>query len=679
MLFGPESTGKTTLARQLAGHFKTEWVPEYMRIYLEDKFPGQVPVITPEDLLHIAEGQLKLEKEKEQKARDFLFLDTDLLELIVYSEVYYGQTDEKLKNLAEANPHDFYLLMDVDIPWEPDPLRDKPHERMEMFHAFEQMLRKKNLPYIVINGTGEKRLQKTIQFLEAMKKYHHLFSPQDLAGFHKRNISPGEIHRQWEALKKGKLYVDIQKPATPGDGIIRLLEDSQKRYREIFKREQNQHKIVKFVPASGAATRMFKDCHLLKNYFQKNPGTSVDEALEALQLETCKEKRNRFPLLAFYEEWIHAMHKMFPDTDNLSPDEQFKKSIESLLSPEGLNYGNIPKALVLFHKYETEKRTALEEHMVEARQVSGGKLHLTVVPEKEKLFRETIQKVKDKYPGVEIDFSYQDPSTDTVMTDEKGNLVRDENGQIVFRPGGHGSLLQNLLQAGGDMLFIKNIDNVQKDAYKTDTFLWYEILGGMLLDKIKKLHAVLTKLETEKPGKNEIKSILEEIREVYPLRLIEGFDTLPASHQREYLMYKLNRPVRVAGMVKNTGAPGGGPFWIKDRDGNLSLQIVEKAQIDLENPEQKNHFERSTHFNPVFMAVYLKDYKNDFFDLNAFKNDDLAFVSEKIQNGKPVKIYEHPGLWNGGMHHWISFFVEIPESVFSPVKTFYDLMEKPHV
>ncbi len=678
VLFGPESTGKTTLARKLAEYFQTAWVPEYMRLHLENK-QAQPPLeISPEELKEIALGQIRLEKDKEKEAKDLLFLDTDVLQLATYGEIYHRKKDAELEKMAGENLHDLYILTSPDIPWQPDPLRDKPHERDQLLEIFEKRLRDYHLPYIKIKGEGEKRWKQLIPYLEALIQHPEIFTPYDIAILFQKNISPTEILRQLEYLKKGKLYVQLNRPATPGDGIIRLKEEEINEFLSFFEQNKKNHHLTKFVPASGAATRMFKDCHLLHHYLQKNPQASFQKAVEDLKLEKCKNKHTRFRLLAFYELWINKTKELFPDFDSLPEDLQKKYLVESLLSDEGMGYGDIPKALVWFHKYADELRTAMDEHLVEAGELTHGKIHFTIAPEKEPLFKKHLQEVKEKFP-VEVSFSYQNPQTDTVMLDENDNLVRDEKGKPVFRPGGHGALIENLLHPQSDILFIKNIDNVQKDEYKHDTYKWAKILTGMLMKIQQHFHEIMKRIETQKPTGRELEEIVDQLKNTYHLTFIKGFDTLPASHKREYILFKLNRPIRVVGMVPNTGAPGGGPFWIHDDEGNISLQIVEKAQINTGDPGQMEIMNRATHFNPVFMAVSLKDKNGYFFDLKQFINPKTGFVSNKTYQGQQVRVYEHPGLWNGAMHHWLSFFVEVPINVFSPVKEFYDLMEKPHI
>ena len=675
VLFGPESTGKTTLARALAEHYHTEWVPEYMRTYLQRKWDERRETCSPEDLRPIAQGQMADENRLTAQANGLLFLDTNLLELQVYAEAYYGRAEAWLQEAAAGTRYDLYFLTYIDTPWEPDDLRDKPHEREPMFERFRRALETKNLPYIVLRGNKETRLKKAIQIIDIMTDKSNPFTARDLALLDKRGISPREALRQWKAIGEGKLYVQLDRPAVPGDGIEVLDEGEIESFSATFDRLRKDLRVVKFVPASGAATRMFRDCHRVRGFFTGNPEATWDDMLTHTGLERCKEFVRWAPQLPFYDETVEKIRAQHPGYDKMSGDQKAKLFVEYLLGRQGLHYAATPKGLVLFHRYEREKRTAFEEHLVEAARMHFG-THFTVAPDKEADFRRIAKTYGNNH--LEISYSHQSPATDTIMTTAEGEPVRDDEGNLVFRPGGHGALLQNLNIPEADLLFVKNIDNVQKDPHKELTYLFYRVLGGLLLDWRERVFALLRQLD-EKPVGGDLEKIVKAVRGDLKMPLIEGFDTLPASQKRKYLHYKLNRPMRVAGMVINRGAPGGGPFWVKDKDGNIGLQIVEKAQIDTDDPGQKAILEASTHFNPVFMALSVRDYKGRRFDLPDFTDPDTGFVTEKTLEGRPVRVYEHPGLWNGAMAGWLTRFVEVPEETFSPVKEFYDLLKPPHV
>jgi len=602
VLFGPESTGKTTLCRQLAEYFGTTCNPEFMRTYLQEKWDRSRQTCTPDDILPIARGQMEGENRAARTARNgLMFTDTDLLELAVYSQVYYGRIDPILEEAARTNTYDLYFLTYIDVPWEPDDLRDKPHEREEMFRHFEQALRRYRRPYVILKGDRQTRLRQAVQYIRLMQNHDIRFTEDDMRRLEARGMSVEEVLRQVQYLAEGRMYQKIVRPAVPGDGIVRLTPDEEATY-ERSAREAGE--IIRFVPASGAATRMFKDLFLMQE-IRRQGIRDWDEAVARTGAVRLKEFESLLRRTAFYEPLREAVLRDRPDFDDLPRSERNWIWTEYLLGEQGLHYADTPKALVLFHRYPQDLRTAFAEHLHEALNTSDipQGLHFTVRPEKEENFRHEWKR-RSEASNLRVDFSYQNPATDTVMLDEHGRLVRDDEGRLLFRPGGHGALLENLNRLKG-YVFVKNIDNVQKDEYRADTLRYFRILTGMVHALKTERDRLLKFLEEEKPGKEALRPVEKFLEERFGIAPIAGYEGLPASHRREYLTYKLNRPIRVAGMVKNTGQPGGGPFWAEDEHGNLSLQIVEKSQIDPANPEQKKVFDQSTHFNPVFMALAL--------------------------------------------------------------------------
>ena len=676
VLFGPESTGKSTLCEQLARHYGTVCNPEFMRTYLQEKWDKYRQTCTPDDIIPIAKGQMEAENRLTARAKNGMFFsDTDLLELVVYSEAYYGKADERLLKAALHNRYDLYFLTYIDVPWQPDDLRDKPYEREEMFARFEQALKQYARPYVILKGNENQRLQQAVQYIEIMKKANLRFSEKDIRQLQERGMTVEDILTQLSYLQQGNLYQKIVRPATPGDGIRQLTADEEERYARA---SEGMSQVTRFVPASGAATRMFKDLFIMQKA-RDNGATDWNETTEKEGVPRLKNFEDLLQKIAFYEPLKEKILQNHPDFDTMDANTKNWLLLQYILDKKGLDYGRMPKALVLFHRYENDLRTAFAEHLHEALNTGEipQQLHFTVNPEKEDLF----VKEKNSRPearDLEVSFSYQNPSTDTVMIDTEGNLVRDENGNIAFRPGGHGALLENLNRLKG-YVFVKNIDNVQKETYRQPALHYFRVILGLLKTLKEQRDTYLHFLENEKPGKEELHEVETFLTGTFGIPLIEGYEGLPASHRRRYLHYKLNRPMRVASMVKNTGQPGGGPFWVTDENGNLSLQIVEKSQIDLNDPGQKRLFEQSTHFNPVFMALALDDHKGEKYNLFDFRNESTGFVSDKIQYGRPVKIYEHPGLWNGSMYDWLTLFVELPLEIFSPVKEFYALSEPPHV
>ncbi len=499
-------------------------------------------------------------------------------------------------------------------------------------------------------------------------------------------ISNEEIQRQIDLILKGNIPAKIIKPAIIGNGITRLTQEDLTKYLDLFNKEKNNYTLLKFVPASGAATRMFKEW----TFFHRNFQTGKDfykRFIKKNKLQTFEEDAEEFldnlPAYAFYEDLMKIILRNNPGFHQLNEDEQVWQALHYILSDEGLGYQNMPKGLILFHRYSRDdKKTAMEEHLIEAEDYAKGQneiaeLHFSISPQYHNKFKETQKRLQENYQ-VNIQFSYQKPSTDTIMLDENSLPLKDEMGNYIFRPGGHGSLIENIQDLDADIIFIKNIDNVQKGEKKLDTLKYKKILGGILIEKLQKIKKYLFQLKNQKPIGDELKEIENFAKDALHIQMIDGFEQLDNSGKRKYLYYKLNRPIRIAGVVKNTGEPGGGPFWALDKNGMESLQIIEKAQIDFSDQNQKQIFENSTHFNPVDLAISIKDFEGNKFNLSEFVNENAGFITEKSYKGSPVKVYERPGLWNGAMDAWNTVFVEVPLSTFSPVKIVNDLLKPAH-
>ncbi len=513
------------------------------------------------------------------------------------------------------------------------------------------------------------------------------FSEKDLDQIQAHHLNPEEINRQIKILKSGLPYTKILEAATPENGIIKLSDEKADYYTDLFEKNKNQYQIQKFVPASGAATRMFKEWVFFHHNYQ--PGRDFyDRFVRKNNLTTfesdLEDFLNNFPGYAFYQDLMTAIQLQEPGYFQLDENEQAWQLIHYVLSDDGLAYARQPKAFIKFHRYSKDDiRTALEEHLVEAAaytvsEQQTGTVEFSISPQHAATFNDLTGQLNPKY-NLNINSSFQKPETDTIMIDlETEQPVRDETGNLVFRPGGHGSLIHNVQDLEADLIFIKNIDNVQKGTAQETTLKYKKILAGYLIDLTTKAKAYLEKLRDEKPIHEDLKEIENFAHNSLNIHFIEGYETLNNSGKRQYLAYKLNRPIRVAGMVKNTGEPGGGPFWAKDQNGLKSLQIVEKAQIDLQNPKQKTILEQATHFNPVDLVINIKDFEGHKFDLQEFINEKTGFVTEKSYNGKPVKVYERPGLWNGAMDGWNTVFIEVPLETFSPVKTVTDLLKSEH-
>lgn len=474
-----------------------------------------------------------------------------------------------------------------------------------------------------------------------------------------RNIEK-EVEKQLELFKKGAQKVRVERAAVPDDGIFVLSKNEVEKYARLYDEQKAQKVTAKFTPASGAATRMFKELFSFIETGEMNSGVKQFE-----------EKIKKFPFSDVLNEALKESG-IYRGIEHTETEVTLKK----LLLPGGLAYGNLPKGLIDFHKYPGFTRKPVDEHLIEAAQYSSGKnneciLHFTVSPAHENRMRTRIDykrgEVEEKYNVIiKPEFSYQNPSTDTVAVTPDFVPVKDESGSILFRAGGHGALLSNLQQLNADIIFIKNIDNVVPETRVQDTVLWKKSLAGKLLEVQKRRDELLNDCEAgELRDKSEIVDFLKGI---YGSDQYEnaGFDEL---------ISLINRPIRVCGMVKNTGAPGGGPFWVEDEAGRESLQIVEKAEIDLDDKIQSGIFQNSTHFNPVDIVCSINNHKGEKYKLEDFKDERRVFISQKSFRGNPILALEHPGLWNGSMAKWITVFVEVPETTFNPVKTVFDLLD----
>jgi len=468
-------------------------------------------------------------------------------------------------------------------------------------------------------------------------------------------LSENEIRRQKSLLEGEGNFVEIVAPATPQKGIT--IVDNQQHFIDCYEEKCKNYKVEKFVPASGAATRMFK--RLIA--FNNEPNLKNLHDGGKYSVKTTIDSLKNF---AFFDTLIASIK----DVKNL-------EEVSDKILHEPLNYAGLPKGLVEFHKYDGFSRTAFEEQIYEAvalnKSEEPAKLEFTVSEEHFEMFKSLLENILSKNKlNIEVDFSFQEKSTNTVAIYENGELVKDNSGELFTRPGGHGSLLQNLNRIDADIIFIKNIDNIVHQDYTEETLPYKEMLGGMLIETVENIKSYMESLASDKSAEN-CNRIADSLEKVFYTDF-ERNDNLC-----ETLIQFMNRPIRVCGMVKNTGEPGGGPFFVRNGE-NVSLQIVEKAQINLENASQKEHFKNSTHFNPVDLVCYTKDYQGNKFDLNNFVDPSTCFISEKTYNGKPIKVLEHPGLWNGSMANWLTIFVEVPLITFNPVKELNDLLRKEH-
>jgi len=517
-----------------------------------------------------------------------------------------------------------------------------------------------------------------------MKK--KLINDRDRLQIEALGIPEDEILRQIERFEKGVHYLKLKLPCTVNNGIRAVSEDKKKQLAHIYEEYAPKMDVVKLVPASGASSRMFKTLLKFKNEHREISRELVESRarkgnLESRELATFMTGIYQF---AFSHDLKFAMFRDGLDMEALVDAGEFKEIIDYLLTEKGLNYANLPKGLIKFHFYEEGARTAFEEHLVEAEGYARNehnrcRIHFTVSPEYKERFLSVLTRVRKRYEeglGIEIkaDFSFQDKSTDTLAVDMADKPFRLNDGTLLFRPGGHGALLKNLSRVKGDIIFIKNIDNVVPDRLKEHTFLWKKILGGILIQTQQKMFAYIKKLLANSRDAELFGEILEFISS-------ELCITLPVDSEgrtRKAILEVLNRPLRVCGMVKNVGEPGGGPFWVEGNDGKLSLQIVESVQVDPYSEEQQKILASSTHFNPVDIVCTLRDWRGRPFNLERYVDNEAVFISEKSKDGRTLKALELPGLWNGSMAYWNTIFVEVPLITFNPVKTVNDLLREEH-
>lgn len=500
-----------------------------------------------------------------------------------------------------------------------------------------------------------------------------LFSEQDNKQFRERNISLEEAEKQITRFIKGFSNIHLQRPAILKDGIKTLNENEKSGYIKTFDNIAPEIKIIKFIPSSGAATRMFQPFF---KFLELQDTGIIQHFIEKIEK------------IAFYDDLKKSLQKADKDINCLIKEKKYTDIINRILESNGLNYKNLPKGLIKFHQYKNNSRTAFEEHIIEAIKFCKSKgndifIHFTVSPEHYEKFIEEQNRV---FPSIEkyyntcisISYSFQETSTDTIAVNLNNEPFRLKDGSILFRPGGHGALLHNLNNLDADLIFIKNIDNIAKEELSETSATYKKITGGMLITLKEKIHNYLKQIGNNEISENLINNILGFLQQESSIHHPDNIYTYSLKEKAEYCYLQLNRPIRVCGMVKNEGEPGGGPFWIKNADGSIALQIVESAQIDNNNKNQIEIFNKSTHFNTVDIACCIKDYKGNKFDLSKFIDENTGFIAEKNYQGKKIKALELPGLWNGSMAKWITVFIEVPKNTFTPVKTVFDLLNEGH-
>jgi hypothetical protein len=498
-----------------------------------------------------------------------------------------------------------------------------------------------------------------------------------------------KIMAQIKIFERGISYLRLAKPCTIGDGIKTIPENEQEEYMKIFLSALNEGRVIKFVPASGAATRMFsRQLAVLMKYgnpnlqsLRENAAQGDDDCKAALKFF---ENIRRF---ACYDELKKVAGRRGKSIEDLVAEGNFSEVIRLVADGSGLNYANLPKGCILFHSYPEGSRTAFEEHIVEAINYSAGndkvaRVHFTISREHEaainKLFDYIVEKYSRQGWKLNVGFSFQSTSTNTVSVTPDNKPFRDEHGKIVFRPGGHGALLKNLNDLKADIVSIKNIDNIVPDYLKPETYRYKKILGGYLIALQKKVFRLLELLETKTPDESLINEAVSFIKDNFETDLSGKLKSKSSADKKKYLFDFLNRPIRVCGMVKKEGHPGGSPMWVEGKYGEITKQIVEEAQVDLSDENQANIFNNATHFNPVDLACGAKDYRGNNFNLEKFSNPETGLIAKKSKDGKELKALELPGLWNGGMYYWLTVYVEVPKITFNPVKEANDLLKAEH-
>ncbi|MDR0988858.1 MAG: DUF4301 family protein [Prevotellaceae bacterium] len=504
-----------------------------------------------------------------------------------------------------------------------------------------------------------------------------MMTQEDYALLASKGISVQQIAEQLACFENGFPYLKLDAAASVQRGILVPQADERKLYLKAWEAYMRTDCcVVKFVPASGAASRMFKDLFEFLSASYREPQTSFEKYFF--------EHIDRF---AFYDELRAACVRLTAkELEVLLEEGNYKAVVSALLDENGLNYGSLPKGLLRFHRYDEGARTAFEEHLVEGALYATGRngnvnVHFTVSPEHRALFEALLKQKAARYAkryGVNyrVEFSEQKPATDTLAVDLQNHPFRQE-GALLFRPGGHGALIANLNELDADIVFIKNIDNVVPDKLKSDTVEYKQLIAGMLVSLQQQVFAYLQLLDSGKYSHEQVLEILQFLQKRLFCKNPE-VKNLEDAELVLYLKEKLNRPMRVCGMVRNVGEPGGGPFFAYNSDGTVSLQILESSQINMNDEEAKELFEHGTHFNPVDLVCAIRDYKGRKFHLPDYVDKATGFISRKSKNGRELKALELPGLWNGAMSNWNTVFVEVPLTTFNPVKTVNDLLREEH-
>ncbi len=506
------------------------------------------------------------------------------------------------------------------------------------------------------------------------------FTEKDIQQFESKGISKEKVLSQVETFKQGIPYVNLDKAAVVEEGILKFSKDEEEDLISNFEQERKNLSLLKFVPASGAASRMFKAMfNFIESYDPRNENLS--EYITRTGDKAVKQFVDGIENLPFYSLIFRRVSEKAK-----SKNELVYHFVKEMLEEDGLNYGFYPKGLLPFHKYKTNSATPLEEHLNEAslyaKTKGNANLHFTISEQHDVMFKKEYENVE---PNVSertntifnVSYSNQKPSTDTLAVDMNNEPFRNADGSILFRPGGHGALIENLNDQDADIIFIKNIDNVVIASNLKAVSDSKKVLAGLLLKKQEKAFEYAAILDSG-ASSEKLEVIVKFLKKELNIRFAKDFDAKTDKEKTADLKSKINRPIRICGMVKNEGEPGGGPFWVRDSEGNISLQIIESAQINMDDTNQVSILQNSTHFNPVDLVCGIRNYKGEKYNLLDFVDTKQGFITGKTKEGKELKALELPGLWNGAMAYWNTIFVEVPLITFNPVKTVNDLLKPSH-
>jgi hypothetical protein len=515
------------------------------------------------------------------------------------------------------------------------------------------------------------------------------FSNADREQIKSLGISTARVLKQIDSLRRTDSFIRLKRPCTLGDAVRKIDNADFARYADLQSRAAAQGRFIKFVPASGAATRMFQSLlqiFYLPQFLEKD---ELQKRLDQGVSIACDFKRfiDELGRFAFADDLRQVLARDGYTLEEVVNEGHFRLLLEYLLTERGLGYGSLPKAMLLFHSYPEEHRTAFEEQLAESAAYLGSEsgrlnLHFTIAGEYRTrlhaLREDVCRRYADRYGlTFDVSFSCQKSSTNTIAVDMKGRPFRDRLGRLHFRPAGHGALLDNLNDLRADLVYIKNVDNVVPDRLKGPVCLWKKALGGYLISIQDAVHSLLRRMKGPDRGQAVREAARFAAREL-PFSFPAGFDQYPEENKRSFLTNILDRPIRVCGMVPNTGEPGGAPFWVEEENSGLSVQIVEKSQVNFDSPEQNAIWNSSTHFNPVDIVCCVRDFEGKPYDLRKFVDPKAVIITRKSVDGTDIQALELPGLWNGSMAGWITLFIEVPAVTFNPVKSLFDLLRPEH-